>query len=57
MTNSRFPKQVFYSQLRDGSSTPGGQKKHFHDLKAQLKKQGRVGYVEPFFTFRITTSR
>lgn len=39
MSDSRLPKQIFYSQPRGGSHAPGGQKKCFCDNhKAHLKK-------------------
>ena len=39
MTDERLPKQIFYSQLKDGKRTKGGQKKRYKDsLKTNLKK-------------------
>ena len=39
MPEYRLPKQVLFSQLKEGTRTKGGQKKHFKDnLKANLKK-------------------
>ena len=39
MPDERLPKQIFYSQLREGSRKRGGQKKRYKDtLKANLKK-------------------
>ncbi|KAJ8412669.1 hypothetical protein AAFF_G00116200 [Aldrovandia affinis] len=39
MSNTRLPKQILYSQLKEGQRAPGGQKKHFKDnIKTSLKK-------------------
>uniref|UniRef100_H3AXU5 Uncharacterized protein n=1 Tax=Latimeria chalumnae TaxID=7897 RepID=H3AXU5_LATCH len=41
MPNVRLPKQLLYSQLRQGQRTCGGQRKCFKDtLKANIKKCG-----------------
>ncbi len=39
MPNTRLPKQILYSQLKEGSRATGGQKKRYKDnIKANLKK-------------------
>ncbi len=39
MTEERLPKQMFYSQLKEGARRRGGQKKRYKDsLKANMKK-------------------
>ena len=39
MSDDRLPKQVFYSQLKEGKRIRGGQKKRYKDvLKANMKK-------------------
>ena len=39
MEDCRLPKQIFYSQLKEGKRKRGGQKKRFKDtLKANMKK-------------------
>ncbi|XP_076068416.1 uncharacterized protein LOC143040860 [Oratosquilla oratoria] len=39
MSDDRLPKQIFYSQLKEGNRKKGGQKKRYKDLlKANMKK-------------------
>ncbi|KAK6294220.1 hypothetical protein J4Q44_G00350500 [Coregonus suidteri] len=38
MPNSRLPKQIMHSQLKEGQRAPGEQKKRYKDIKTNLKK-------------------